>query len=183
MNYHSTRSAIFFLLVCIAWLPGCSYTVKPGNLPSAGANQEISFSGVTVLLVNAEKSAAETAVTADGRSSSGLKANRQTWSKKLVEAAAGELARRGAQVRANAKLVLSISLPDIIFKEDREASQFTVKAQVNSSTGWSKVYEGSAKAEGLSSPSETDRLAARALADAAKAMLNDAEFQAQLLKR
>jgi hypothetical protein len=134
-------------------------------------------------MVNAEKNSAEEAILTDEQSSSGLKANRHLWAKQLVEAVAGELARRGAQVRSSAKLVLGLSLSDITFKEAREASQFTVKALVSSSTGWSKTYEGTAKAEGLSSPSETDRLAAQALADAARGMLNDAEFQAQLLKR
>lgn len=184
MNVHSSRSGTaFFLLVCLVLISGCSYTVKPRNLPSVGGNQAISLAGVTVLLVNAEKNPTETAIPTDKKSSSGLKASRQAWARQLVEAVAGELARRGAQVRASAKIVLGISLPDITFKQDREASKFVVTAQVSSATGWSKTYEGTAKAEGLSSPSETDRLAAMALADAARAILADAEFQAQLLKR
>jgi hypothetical protein len=86
-------------------------------------------------------------------------------------------------VKANAKLVLSVSLPEMTYNEDRTSSRFAVKALVTFSTGWSKTYEGLAKADRLQAPKEAERLAGQALGAAIKAMLGDAEFQAQLLKR
>jgi hypothetical protein len=137
MNHHSIsmeqRPVISVLIA------GCSYAV--GREPvSAGGDRTASLSGASVLLVNAEQNAGKTAISRDTQAGSGLLANRYVWSKKLVESLAISLARRGVQVRANAKQVLSISLPDIVFHEDRESAQFTVKMLVSSSTGWTKTY-------------------------------------------
>ena len=182
MNHHSVKYGTVACILGVALIAGCGYTVKPGNL-SIGGDRAASLSGASVLLVNVEQNAGKTAISRDTQAGSGLLANRYVWSKKLVESLAISLARRGAQVRANAKQVLSISLPDVVFHEDRESAQFTVKMLVSSSTGWTKTYEGVAKTDVLRAPKETDQLALQALNDTARAMLGDSEFQEQLLKR
>ncbi len=171
------------LLVLLSFVAGCGYTVRPAGIPAAASAPAISLGGTGILIVNGEKDPSEKAIPSERRSSSGLKANRQEWGRKLTESLAGELARRGAQVRANAKLVLIVGLPDIVFTQDREGARFTVKVLLSSSTGWSKTYEGTARTDRLSEAADADRVAAKALADAIRAMLGDAELQAQLLRK
>ncbi len=171
-----------FIGTCLA-LAGCSYTIIPANLPVSSLNQGTSLSGATVLIVNAEKNATDWPVTVDGKTSSGIRTNRQEWSNKMVEYLASSLARQGCRVQSTARLVVSISLPDIIFKEDAASTQFTVKMMAASSTGWSKTYEGTAQTQRVSSPSDADHLITLAFAETAKMILSDAEFQNQLLQK
>ncbi len=171
-------------LICGATLiAGCSYTVMPKNVPLIKGYEEPSLASASVIVTNAEKDSAAYDILTDEKDRSGFQADRQTWSKKIVEALARELARRGAQVRSNAPLTLSIALPGIVFIETRTLYQIKVKVAVSSSAGWSKEYEGRAQSSRygvLSVTSEADRLAGRALAEAVKAMLGDAEFVGQL---
>ena len=171
------------MICCAALLGGCSYTAMPKNVPMIKELDTSTLTGVSVIVTNAATDAAEYAVRTDRGENSGFRANRQAWSRKLVEALARELARRGAQVRGDAPLRLSVAVPEIIFIETREQIQFKVKVAVSSSPGWTKDYEGAAGAgrRSIASVSETaDRLAGLALAEAIRAMLADEEFISQL---
>jgi hypothetical protein len=175
------RTAV--IICCAALLGGCSYTAMPKNVPMIKEPDASTLTGVSVIVTNAETDATESDVLTDRGESSGFLANRQAWSRKLVEALARELARRGAHVRGDAPLRLSVALPEIIFIETREQIQFKVKVAVSSSTGWTKNYEGVAGSERrrIGSVSEAaDRLAGLALAEAIRAMLVDGEFVSQL---
>ncbi len=184
MQSCSIRSATtHFLLSCLFAMTGCSYTILPANLPPPSVNQGVMLSGTTALIVNAEKNRDDAAITPDGKVRSEIRTNRQAWSDKIVEYVAIALAREGCRVQANAGLVVGISLPDILFTEDEQVAQFTVKMLATSSAGWSKTYEGTAKTKKVSSPSEADRLITQAFAEAAKMMLNDPAFQKQLLQK
>jgi uncharacterized lipoprotein YajG len=180
------RRTIAALVAGAALLAGCSVTVTPKNVPLIKETEAVSLSGVSVIVTNAEKDAAEHAILTDRAAGSGLRANRRAWSGKLVETLARELARRGARVSSTAPLTLGVSLPEITFVKTGELYQLRVKVVISSTTGWSKNYEGIA---GLSASSvwsisdETDQLAGRALAGAVKDALGDAEFLAQLGKR
>lgn len=180
------RGAVAALICSVALLAGCSYTAMPKNVPAIMGYEMVSLTEVSVIVTNAEKDSAEHKILTEGKEDSGFRANRQAWSKKLVEALARELARRGAQVRSNALLTLGLALPEITFIETKMDYQFKVKVVVSSSTGWSKTYEGIAgtsRYRAVSMTTEADRLAGEALAEAVKAMLGDAEFLAQLSRR
>ena len=109
--------------------------------------------------------------------------NRQAWSKKLVEALARELSRRGAQIRLSAPLKLGIALPKVLIGQQGERYQFKLAVSVSSTAGWSKNYDAAVESgAGYFEPvgAMADRLAGLALAEAVRVMLSDAEFVAQL---
>jgi hypothetical protein len=180
----SIRQAIVTLLACSAMLiTGCGVKVMPSTVPVLKNVETPPMNGATLIVVNAEKESSDFRILNDKGQNLGFVADKQAWSKKLVESLASELAKRGADIRANASLTLSIALPEILFNQIRDAYQFKVKVAVASSTGWSKNYEGIAQS-GLgffeSADALANRLAGLALADAVKAMLSDAEFLAQV---
>jgi tRNA A37 threonylcarbamoyladenosine synthetase subunit TsaC/SUA5/YrdC len=125
-------------LLCSAVIVGgCSYTAMPKNVPTMTGTETMSLSGVSVIVTNAEKDTTEYKILTDGKDDSGFRANREAWSRKLVETLARELARRGA-VRSNAPVKLSIALPEITFIESKTEYQFKVKVVVSSSKGGQK---------------------------------------------
>ena len=175
--------AVAALLYSVVILTGCSYTAMPKNVPVITGSETMSLSGVSVVVTNAEKDSTEYKIHTNGKDDSGFRANREAWSRKLVEALARELARRGAQVRSNAPVKLSLALPEITFIESKTDYQFKVMASVSLSKKWSKAYEGTAgtsRYKAASMAAEADQLAGDALAEAVKSMLGDAEFLAQL---
>ena len=177
-----TCEAIAALFYSAVMLTGCSYTTMPKNVPTMTGSETKSLSGVSVIVTNAERDSTEYKILTDGKDDSGFRANREAWSKKVVEALARELARRGAQVRSNAPVKLSLALPEITFIESKTEYQFKVKVVVSSSKGWSKTYEGTAgtsRYRAVSMAAEADRLAGETLAETVKTMLGDAEFLAQ----
>ena len=178
------QQGVVALLVCsVLVLTGCGVKVMPNTVPVIKNIETPPMNGVSLIVVNVEKDSSDFQILNDKGQNLGFVANKQAWSKKLVESLAGELAKRGAHVRAGASLTLSIALPEIIFNQIRDRYQFKVKAAVTSPTGWSKAYEGNAESgPGFfeSAESLTNRLAGLALADAVKAMLSDAEFLAQV---
>lgn len=183
--FRRVRGVAAAVVIGAALLGGCSYAVMPRSVPLARGAEELSLAAAAVLVTNAEKDSSLNNVVDDGGRSTGLKADRQAWSRKLVEALARELARRGARVSSTAPVTLSVSLPEIVFVESRDRYEMRVKAAVSSSTGWSKDYEGRAGSDRrsvLSATAEADRLAGQAMAEAVAAMLRDAEFQGQILK-
>jgi hypothetical protein len=178
------RGAVASLICGAALLAGCSHTAFPKNLPLIKEYEAVSLTGVSLIVTNAEKDSAEHDILTDEGEKSGFRANRQAWSKRLVEALARELARRGAQVRSDAPVTLDLTLPEVTFTQTKALYQFRVKVVVSSSTGWSKNYEGVAGSNRYgvwSASAEADRLAGQALAEVVKAMLGDAGFLAHLV--
>lgn len=160
----------------------CSVAVKPGNVPRVKGIDNVSLKGVALIVVNAEKNSTPYEIPNEKGQKLGIIANRQAWSGKLVEALSGELARRGAEIRAKAPLQIKAALPDIVFSMPDNSYRFTVKVSVSTSKGWSKTYEGTAESgTGLleSTTSLTERLAGAALSEAVKAILGDPEFLKQ----
>ncbi len=177
------RSAVAALVFSSSLLAGYSYTAVPRVVPPVKEYETMSLKAVSLIVTNAEKDSTEHEILTERREQSGFRANRQAWSKKLVEALARELARRGAQVRSDAPVTLGLALPEITFIQTKELYQFKAKVVVSSSTGWSKGYEGIAGSNkyGIGSMiTEADRLAGQALSEAIRAMLGDAEFLAHL---
>ena len=153
--------------------------------PSHNGTDDLSLKNISVIITNAEKNGSIEEILTDQGETSGFQANRQLWSKKLVESLAAELARRGAIVRSNAPVKLSIELPEITMLQTTNLYQFRVKALVVSSTGWSKTYEGVAGGDINSVWSVTSAAAqwsGQALAEVIKAMMHDREFLAALGK-
>jgi hypothetical protein len=179
--------ALRLMILCTALLGGCStYMVAPKVLPPVKEQVSVSLSAVSLIVVNAEKYAAEQDILTVDKGRSGFRANRQAWSMRLVESLSRELAVRGAHVRSDAPVVLSLAVPEIAFSETRGRFQFTVRAVVSSSGGWAKEYEGVAASRATSTGSvqaEADRLAGQALADVIRKMLGDAAFLVHLGSR
>jgi hypothetical protein len=180
----SIRQGIVAFLVCSALMvAGCGVKVMPSSVPVLRNVETPSLNGASLIVVNAEKDSSDFQILNDKGQNLGFVANKHAWSKKLVESLASELAKRGVLIRANAPLTLGVALPDIILNQIRDTYQLKVKVSVASSKGWSKSYEGIAQSTlGLIESVDTlaNRLAGRALSDAVKAMLNDADFLAQV---
>ncbi len=180
------QSGAVIAVVSAVLLAGCSMVVTPNYVPPIKGYDTVSFSGLSVIVANAEKDSSAYQIPNEKGQKLGIVANRQAWSGKIVEGLASELARRGARVRADAPLTLSIALPEITFIQTKNRYQFKIKVAVTSSTGWSKNYEamaetGSGVFESLDAMA--NRLAGLAVEDALKAMLGDAEFLAQLASK
>ncbi len=183
-RYSTIRlGAYAVLMFSFVLIPGCGVSVRPDNIPVLQGYENVSLRGASLLVANTEQDSSEYVVRNDSGAESGITANRYAWSKMFVQALAGELARRGAEVRINAPLTLSIALPEIIFNQFGNLFQFRVVVAVTLSTGWSRDYEGIAEAGLNAFESRTgmfNRLAGEALAEAAKSMLRDDEFLMQL---
>jgi hypothetical protein len=184
-HFRILGSAIAALIFSTALLTGCSYTALPNNVPRITGYDELSLKNISVIVKNFEENASTEEILTDQGEPSGFQANRQLWSKKLVESLAAELARRGAMVRSNAPIKLSIALPEITMLQTTNLYQFKVKVLVVSSNRWSKIYEGVAGGDINSVWSVTASAAqwsGQALAEVIKAMMHDREFQAALGK-
>lgn len=183
----SVKGIVGLLLISNALLlAGCSTTVMPKDVPLVKGLEIGTLAGVSLSIRDAETDQSEYAILNSSGQGAGLVTNRQAWSKKLVEALAGELSRRGAQVRVNAAVTIGIALPEIMFSQDRGILQFKVKVVVTSSAGWSKTYEAAAEADPGAFElldATANRLSGLVLKEAVKALLGDAEFLAQLGKK
>jgi len=183
-QWTGTLPVLFLLILCLALLAGCStYAIAPRTLPPVKGFDGLSLAAVSLLVVNAEKAAAEQDILTPDQGRTGLRGNRQVWAKRLVESLSRELAVRGARVRSDAPVVLSVTVPGITFSEHRGQMHFAVRAVVSSSVGWAKEYEGVADSGDRSSGAvqeEADRLAAQALVDAVRKMLGDTQFLVRL---
>jgi len=182
---HSTKHPYVYaaLIFSFLLLTGCGVIVRPDNIPVLKGYEKVSLAGTSLLVTNAEKDSSEFEVPNDRGARSGITTNRYVWSKIFVQALAGELARRGAQVRINAPQTLGIAVPEIIFNQFGNLFQFRVLVAATLSTGWSRDYEGIAEGGLNAFESRTvmfNRLAGQALAEAVKSMLRDDEFVAQL---
>ena len=176
--------AVSLLLSSMILLAGCAVRAMPDSVPSVKGVQMMSFSGVSLALVNAEKNASSYDIPTDKGQKLGFIGNRQVWSKKLIENLSGELAKRGASVAAKAPLRMAISLPEITLIEHDQLYQFKVVVAV-SSKGWKKKYEANAESRLAffeSVDTMASRVAGHALSAAIKTILGDAEFLTQVGK-
>jgi len=189
MTFSSSVKAVIgaLLIVSALLLAGCSTTVMPKDVPPIKGLEIGSLAGASLGIKNAETDSTEYEIQASvEQGGPGFVTNRQVWSRKLVEALAGELSRRGAQVRVNAPMTFGIAVPEITHSEDRGVLQFKVKVSVSSSTGWSRTYDVTAGSD--PGPFElldatANRVSGLALAEAVKAILGDDNFLAQLRKK
>lgn len=175
-----------FLLMAVVLFVGCSTTVMPKDVSLIKGLETGPLAGVSLGIKNAETDATAYAILNNAGQGAGFVTNRQTWSRKLVEGMAGELSRRGAQVRVNAPVTIGIALPEITYSQDRGVLRFKVKVAVSSSAGWSKTYEAAAESEpGLFEllDATANRVSGQALAEAVKTILGDHEFLSQLGKK
>jgi uncharacterized lipoprotein YajG len=175
----STSTALGALIVCIVLLTGCSYHVMPTNASPVKAYESVSLDGCSVIVTTADAGTTDYTILNEKGENTGLVTTRQDWSKKLVEALARELARRGAQVRTSAPLKLGLSVPEIKLFQDGERFRFAVKVTVSSSSGWNKQYYAEAVTvlgNFESVDTMADRLAGQVLSEAVKTMLGDADF-------
>jgi uncharacterized lipoprotein YajG len=171
------------LMAGVMLLAGCSIRVVPSSVPPVKGVEIPPLKDVSLFVRNVEKDSVDHAILTDRGNDLGFVANRQVWSAKLVEALSRELAKQGAQVRANAPLALSIAMPKISLTEQGGIYAFIVQAEVSASQRWSKTYDASAEA-GVGAFESVDamanRLAGRVLAETVKVMLTDKELLAQL---
>jgi len=176
------------LLIAALVLPaGCStMMIMPKGVPSIKGLEAGSLAGMSLSIKNIEANSAEYAILNSSKENTGFVTDRQAWSGMLVEALAAEFSKRGAQVRVSAPVMISIALPEITVNQSRGFLRSSIKVSVSSSTGWSKKYEAFAESD----PGPFDMLyntvnsvSGQTLGVAVKAMLEDAEFLAQLKKK
>ncbi len=182
LKRHAVAAA---MIASMTLLAGCSVMVVPKNAPPVKGTAPVSLARVSLIITNGEADSGPYKIRTDLGVTTEFRGNRKAWSQKLVEIMAEELSRRGARVRSGAPLAFRVAVPEITFTETRERYEFSVKAVVISSKGWTKDFTGTAgvSTSGVwSISSDADQLAGEALADAVKSMLGDSEFLAQLRK-
>ena len=182
--YPATKHGVFVaLIISVALVTGCAMSLKPSAVPSVKGLETMSLSGNSLAITNAEKDASAYDILNDKGQKLGITADRQEWSRIFIDALAGEMSRRGAQIRVKAPLTLSITLPEIIFIQEKDVYTVKLKVSVSTSKGWSKTYEAAAKSgSGLFEllNEVTSRLAGQALSEGVKTLLSDSEFLAQV---
>lgn len=168
------------------FLGGCVVTAVPERVPLQTGGLQQNLTGVSLVVLNAGRDASLYPILTETGVDVGLVGDRQKWSRKLTEALAGELARKGAALRADASLKLSVSVKEVTLVQTSEINQFKVKVSASSSRGWEKDYEVSSETQTgafETVDSMARRLAGMSLAEVNKVMLNDRDFLAQLGKR
>jgi hypothetical protein len=158
----------------------------PDRVPAQKGALQQNLTGVSLVVQNASRDAAPYPILTETGVDVGFVADRQAWSKKLVEALSSELARKGAALRSTAFLKLSVAVISVTQVQTGENRQFKVKVSASSSGGWAKDYEASAEATASAFEtvdSMSKRLAGLSLAEVIKVMLDDPDFLAQLGKR
>ena len=166
-----------------ALISGCAVTAVPDRVPLQKGMLQQNLAGVSLVVMSASRDASTYPILTESGVDVGFVGNRQAWSKKLAEALAGELARKGASLRSTASLKLSVEVTEITLVQTGEANQFKIKVSASTSGGWTKDYEASAETtsgffetvDGMS-----HRLAGLSLAGIIKIMLEDKTFLAQL---
>lgn len=162
---------------------GCTVKAIPDRVPMQADSRQKDLTGVSLVVLNAVRDASPHPILTGTGVDVGFVGDRQIWSRKLSEALAAELARKGAALRANARLKLSVAVTEVTLAQAGEINRFTVKVRASSSRGWSKEYEASAEAETgafETVDSMTRRLAGTSLAEVNKVILNDRELLSHL---
>ena len=166
-------------------LSGCVITADPDRVPMQKTGFMQDLSGVSLVVMSAGRDASPGPILTEKGVDVGFVGDRQIWSRKLSDALAGELARKGAALRVSAPFKLSVAVTEVTLVQTGEINQFKVKVSATSSKGWAKDYEASAEAKtGVfeTVDSMTRRLAGQSLAEINKAILADREFLTQLGK-
>lgn len=165
---------------------GCTVKAVPDRVPMQTGSHRQDLTGVSLVVLNAGRDGSPYPILTRSGVDVGFVGDRQIWSRKLSEALAGDLARRGAALRANARLKLSVAVTEVTLEQAGEINRFTVKVKASSSRGWAKDYEASSEAEtgALETvDSMTRRLAGTSLAEVNRVMLNDRDLLAHLGKQ
>jgi uncharacterized lipoprotein YajG len=176
-NKHVAIAAITVVL-----LSGCVISAVPDRVPAQAGISGKSFTGVSMVVMSASRDASPYPILTETGVDVGFVGDRQAWSKKLAEALACELARKGAELRSNASLKLSVAVTSVTLVQTGEVNRFKVTVSASSSKGWVKNYEASAEATtGVFETVDrmTRRLAGLSLAEVTKAILDDQDFLAQ----
>lgn len=161
----------------------CTVKAIPDRVPMQTDSRQKDLAGVSLAVVNAVRDASPHPILTGTGVDVGFVGDRQLWSRKLSEALAAELARKGASLQANARLRLSVAVTGVTLAQAGEINRFTVKVRASSSRGWSREYEASAEAvTGVfeTVDSMTRRLAGSSLAEVNKVMLNDRDLLSHL---
>jgi len=171
------------VLTGVTMLNGCAITAVPDQVPAQKGVRQQNLTGVSLVVLSASQDASPYQILTETGVDVGFVYNRRTWSGKLAEALAGELARNGAVLRTNASLKLSVAVKEVTVVQTGEINQFKVKVSASSSRGWAKDYDASAETTtGIfeTVDSMTRRLAGMSLAGVVKVMMDDRDFLAQL---
>ena len=130
-------------------LIGCTVTAVPERVPMQKGSLEKDLTGVSLVVMSGIRDASPYPILTETGVDVGFVGDRQIWSRKLTEALAGELARKGAVLRSTAPLKLSVAVTEVTLAQTGEINQFKVKVSASSSRGWAKDYEASAEAQTL----------------------------------
>lgn len=182
INKHIAAAVITGALL----LSGCVGIVVPDRVPVQKGTRQQNLAGISLAVLSGSRDASPYPILSEKGVDVGFEADRKVWSKKLTEALASELARKGAALRPGASLKLRVAVTGITLVQTGEINQFKVKVSASSSRGWAKDYEVSAEATAgffESLDSMTKRLASLSVAEVVKVMLDDGDFLAQLGNR
>lgn len=158
-------------------LGSCTYTVVPQEVPPLQGYKKVS--DASVALVNAEKINSEILIFHSRKGK--FYGNPKVWTENFINALSRELTKCGISVNNNAPLKINFAIQEISGKS-MVSTGFNVKINAAFSSGWSKIYEGSAAATGNTSGRNAQRAANFALKELIKNMLNDSAFLEQLQK-
>ncbi len=189
MNAKNKKLMRFFAAAVMSanmLLSGCVTSVIPSEVPAQGGGRQEDLAGVILEVVSGSREPAPYKILTESGLNLGFTADRQVWSRKLADALAAELARRGARVRLNASLKLNVAVESVTLAQTEDTYRFNVKAGVSSTGGWTKEYDASAETtvgvfESVAGMSR--RLAGQALANVVKTMAEDPDFLSRLGKR
>jgi len=177
------HSAVAAMMGALLLLSGCVVTAVPDRVPMQKAGLQKDLTGVSLVVLSGSGDASPYPILTEAGVDVGFVGDRQKWSKKLTEALAGDMARKGAVLRSTAPLKLSVAVTEVTLVQTGEINRFKVKVSASTSRGWAKDYEASSEAQtGVfeTVDSMTRRLAGQSLAEVNKVMLNDRDLLVQL---
>ena len=143
MEYSKVFFKLLALLLLTVILTGCTYTVIPDEIPPLQGYKKVS--DVSVALVNAEKVDSEVLFFKSRNSE--FYGNPRIWMESFIKALSRELTRSGISVNNDAPLKLNLAIQEISGRSG-VSTGFIVKINATFSSGWSKIYEGSAASTG-----------------------------------
>jgi uncharacterized lipoprotein YajG len=175
MYYLKIYFKVLALLLLTVILAGCTYTVIPDKIPPLQGYKKVS--DASVALVNAEKVDSEVLFFQSRNSE--FYGNPRVWTENFIKALSRELTKCGISVTNNAPLKLNLAIQEISGRSS-VSTGFTVKITAIFSSGWSKIYEGSAASTGNTRGRNARKAANFTLKEIIKSMLADSEFMEQL---
>jgi uncharacterized lipoprotein YajG len=181
-NKHAAVAAITVALL----LSGCVISAVPDRVPAQKDISQKNLTGSSLVVMSSSQDASAYPILTEMGVDVGFVGDRQAWSRKLAEALAFELARKGAVLNSTASLKLTVTVTSVTLVQSGEINQFKVKVSASSSKGWVKNYEASAEATTgafETVDSMTRRLAGLSLAEVTKTILDDRDFLVQVGKK